>query len=733
MNTDCRYEKVSALLHGEDLSTTKRTGHFEEDEVSLESDPSSHDNRPELEPNNSQFQHLSILVDSFNDKTQGSIETCAPDTSAVICIADYVEGDTKKSIDLMRSSRFLFNDKSAQMQSYISYAGNSATRSPTHNKSYTSTPPTSHFRVAPDEGKNNRVLANITNLSESVFMQREEIHEPKTRLIENSQVLNSSFNSKLRASPGQYSSVEPGNKSQEFSVTLGKGAQHQRGREPGVITRTHEEINTSQHVLNSSLEKENDENSSLNNSFYAKQDGQPASILKKGARVGQRRSRSRKSNLSTGVILVNEETTTNEIVKFRDEKNPAERTHQRLQDISNTSQNDLRNVSWQQHESRGDISALLNDEREKIKQLTEKLDSKDQVIIQMTRLYEEVIQSLKETRNDVNASKKENENKVIELKATVLSLEGKNSKLEQENQALKDELSTMRKNLKESIHQRNLIEKQRDELLNQNRDITGQYQAYLDELQDKIAHLEKENSQLLEEVIGLKNEKERMSKEFINKIEKYYLRSQSTEQEMKVLKERLRVFEHCAPVDYRRSREETRSQSRKRSTSTGIERSKSANHTLLVESEASFVDPRAVSGEIENQEVLHQSKTILKFVELITSMAVECSPKGYWKSRPNVKQVWKWLKNLMSEYIELKSRAPELTRDSEILRNCMELLVVRSRSEVVPSLHSVLIGSNKMSHIIAKFKVLNSLTSLETMHDLEVFLDRKTRSKSPGL
>ena len=59
-----------------------------------------------------------------------------------------------------------------------------------------------------------------------------------------------------------------------------------------------------------------------------------------------------------------------------------------------------------------------------------------------------------------------------------------------------------------------------------------------------------------------------------------------------------------------------------------------------------------------------------KLIKCLEEMIITCAPEGYFKSqKPSLSQIWKWLKTILKEYMNLKKLSLE-TRDidKEIIR-----------------------------------------------------------------
>lgn len=685
-------------------------------------------------------------LDSSQQKTQESADPGTANSSNVIIIQEYPEGDaTKKSIDLYRSERYFLNEKSAQAQSLVNYdLMPSEVRSPTSDNKFFMLPTSpNNFPFGADEYRSYGVLTNITNASDSVFLSRDDFSYIKSEVNENEALGGSTRKTPFGfLSPRLLKLAGRNKKEQEAALNLSeeKRKAEERAKEAGKLKRRGEgpKLRDSEIIY----EKENDSSSILGPAPEKKEDGEYSSRLVKSSTVGNlispnqpNRSRSTKSTHAAETILVAERIeaanpSTEEIKREnkammsrykevgakldklqgqeKQQFNPAPRpTFSGARSVRNNTPQSLR--FSERGEIQYDPNALINYERERIKKLEAKLENKDNQLSHLKHLHDEALRALEETRGKIDHLRKDSDFKLADLRASIICFEEKNKKLEKENNTLKGELNLAKKELKE-----------RDALLAQRQQYGSDSSTFINDLENEVSELRKANAELQREVEQLKHEKEELGLKYLNKIEQFHYISQKTDQEMKLLMEKFNNQDQLSQSEHKTTR---RSRSRKRVPSYAKEMTKQFSQSELVASGTSNHDTKAEVDDIEFRNTVHNNKTTQKFIESVTDLVVECSPRDHWKERPSLKQVWKWLKNLMLEYAKMK-RQIDNGEDSEILQTCMEFLMARNKTDVVPLLHETLVGNTRMAQIISKFKIWSSLTSLETLDDLEAFLDK---------
>ena len=130
------------------------------------------------------------------------------------------------------------------------------------------------------------------------------------------------------------------------------------------------------------------------------------------------------------------------------------------------------------------------------------------------------------------------------------------------------------------------------------------------------------------------------------------------------------------------------------------------------------------------KELQFYQKNTQKFIDSITKMVMECSPTSDNKP-PNLKQIWKWLKHVFHDYMELKTEfksAPSL-KEKDTLEQIKEFLFVTNKDDIIPAISDILVQSTRLSQLISKFKILLDLTHAKNIEELEEILDRQLKKK----
>ena len=103
-------------------------------------------------------------------------------------------------------------------------------------------------------------------------------------------------------------------------------------------------------------------------------------------------------------------------------------------------------------------------------------------------------------------------------------------------------------------------------------------------------------------------------------------------------------------------------------------------------------------------------KSMMKFVDCVTELVIECSPSNaFVGSRPTLKENWKWIKNMVKDYMVIKRKQPELNESDEISRACMDFLLVKEKKGIIPSLHQILVENKRLEQMLSECKMLHRI------------------------
>ena len=346
----------------------------------------------------------------------------------------------------------------------------------------------------------------------------------------------------------------------------------------------------------------------------------------------------------------------------------------------------VRNVTPEE-QRKGSAFFTFDQKNDKVTHLEERALGKNASMDNLQYFNDKLLKFLNENLESQNKVRREHENKLASLKELVVTLQAANKELEKENTGLKIEVNHIRNELKENLNALAEMKKERDDLLAQKEKLLVHFKDYSKEFEMQLSQVRKENSKLLDAFHSFATHKSCKSNE-------------STE--MKKASSETHRYKRTA------SREHIK------------------HHELADELS---VGRNSAPRERELAELLHYKKNTQKFVDSITEMVMECSPKEYWKAKPSLKQIWKWLKNIITDYIDLKRKVLDGPEDSDLLKACMDFLMVKSKDDLVPFLHEVLVDNTKMAQIISKIKISYGLSAFNTLDELDAFLDKQKGGK----
>jgi len=434
-----------------------------------------------------------------------------------------------------------------------------------------------------------------------------------------------------------------------------------------------------------------------------------------------------------------------------------------------------------------ELLEMLNFERSKNEKLEERLLYREQLLKQMKEFHDELYQNYIELKNELDKTKIEKENiynentlnhnqnellrsKINQLEDQVYELRQNENKkraiietLENENESLKSELSVLSKKYEARIDALNSrVEKlkrekeelnadlrsmeQRLEAVSRKRDVEDDQEkmllkASLEESNIQIRTLTHQNEELLHRLETLKRLHEEKDRNYLMKLDSSYQENTRLIEE-KVNQIRAELHEKnkdkIALYKQKIAKLEAENDDLRMQLGSKVEELKSQTREMRKNSSDGFGGVtkrllRDLADELEVQnmneilprlkEILHESKSNTKFVDKVTELVASCSPPGHFKSRPTVKQAWKWIRRLMEEYMSMKKGTTDSSR--EILRTIMDYLNVEEKGEAISKVKQLLSENSLMNKIIKKIKVIHNLDWVTSL----IELDRKLESE----
>lgn len=131
------------------------------------------------------------------------------------------------------------------------------------------------------------------------------------------------------------------------------------------------------------------------------------------------------------------------------------------------------------------------------------------------------------------------------------------------------------------------------------------------------------------------------------------------------------------------------------------------------------------------RELYNEIKTLSKFTDAIKDMAIKCAPVGFYASEPNLKQVWRFLKGMVQEHINLKKQHAIDKCFREVMEDLKEDLGLEDAGEIGPKVRFMAQENRLMDSVISKFKFLNDF-NFNSLHDVDRALDSLLRKSAKG-
>ena len=97
-----------------------------------------------------------------------------------------------------------------------------------------------------------------------------------------------------------------------------------------------------------------------------------------------------------------------------------------------------------------------------------------------------------------------------------------------------------------------------------------------------------------------------------------------------------------------------------------------------------------------------------------------CVPRGHFdENKSLLKQSWKFIKNVMEKYCDMRKGAIKLEAYADVLNRVIECLDCKELPEIMPKLINYLLELEIMNRIIDKIKKLMNLEWTGSLNELE--------------
>ena len=344
---------------------------------------------------------------------------------------------------------------------------------------------------------------------------------------------------------------------------------------------------------------------------------------------------------------------------------------------------DLNNMNYENGENfpsnLNNLVYLLDVEKEKNTKLEEKLENKDRLLNQMKVFHNELQSTLQETQKELDK-----QNSLRSMSLNNFSSDNQNKtikRLNKENQDLKKKI--MEKDLKIEAYMKE--ERQKSE------DISNDKSTYK-KLNTQMNSLVQINKKLTSEIEVFRQHKNIYEKE------KNYLKATLQEnqliindlnKEKEMLVKRIENFSQL---------------------------NKEKEKCLQTKIDQTYDE---LSYEKTYKDLNSYKKMTQQFIKSLTQMMILISPEGYFDEKPSLKKIWKLLKKILEDYMNIKM---ELNGKNEIIQKLMEIFSTNKVDEILPIMHSFIGEYDLMGKIINIFKkeagIEENLDDLETLYDI---------------
>ncbi len=307
------------------------------------------------------------------------------------------------------------------------------------------------------------------------------------------------------------------------------------------------------------------------------------------------------------------------------------------------------------------LTLLLEIEREKNMKLEEKLKNKDCILSQMKIFHNELQMTLKETQKELDK-----QNSLRSLSSINCSSENQIKtikRLTKENQELKKRI--MEKDLKLEAFMKEERQKMEDVSNDKN---------MMKKMNNNLSNLSQMNKNLTGEIEVLRQHKNVVEKE------KKFLKASLQENQM-IIKE----LNNEKDILIKR-------------VENMIEFNKEKGKCFQAKMNQTYDE---IANEKTYKDLIYYKKMTQQFIESLSHMMVSISPEGYFDEKPTLKKIWKLLKKILEEYMNIKI---ELNEKNETIHKLLEIFSTNNEKEILPIMNSFINEYDFMGKIINVFK-----------------------------
>jgi len=397
-------------------------------------------------------------------------------------------------------------------------------------------------------------------------------------------------------------------------------------------------------------------------------------------------------------------------------------------DAGKSHANDIKD-STQKPQAEDPTSILIEYEKEKNLKLEEKLASKEKLIDEMRKFHEEVTSCYQEAEKNFNNIIMEKDKTINEFIEEKIKLSERINELEKVNLGLNKDVQNLQNTLKQKVSMIAELRQENTKLKFEAENSAGANQS-LQKLTMRVKSLEDENMQLK---IKLENQQDAIAYNYEDKIR----RLQREVDRLRKENEGLRAAQNETSRDSGSERSENSDILVSKSFSTTFLQKKygtlNPNELRSLDFKRDILSPEVRSrkefDEDKMIELLEYKKNTQKFLDKLTNLILELSPPKHFSHAPSLKDIWKWLQNLLKEYMNLKKKSASYEETEDILRDAMEMVNADRKSDFLGSLSNILNQLEKLKQITSKVRVWLDNSRIKELDELERRLDKQTQKK----
>ncbi|KAL4430476.1 hypothetical protein ABPG74_005401 [Tetrahymena malaccensis] len=311
-----------------------------------------------------------------------------------------------------------------------------------------------------------------------------------------------------------------------------------------------------------------------------------------------------------------------------------------------------------------EISHFLEQERERNAKLEEEIRNKEIILKKMQDFQNDLFSNYEHAQNVIKQLKIEN-NQESKLQAKI-------QRLQDENQILREQLVKAEEiyelKVKDTTNQLNLIKQEKEEI---RLTLQQKLDSVVNNFNQNKKHYEEKILKLQQQLAQSEREKNVIEKQKKNKMGEQDLQNEFNQ---------------------------------------GI------NYKQIIQQIQLEFDIQKEQDIITKLKNLGDKDTI-KLTDCLTEMMISFAPEGYFEKKPTLKQIWKWLKEVLKEYM----------KNTSDLKKAIKYINAEKQQDFMIKLEKIVFENDSYQKIIEQMKLYFNLDSQQfsNLYELQLFLEKK--------